>query len=634
MRALRSIGILFFLFGTMMAATEYYCHPPTTIQVQPVYNGAEISWTVDLPDSMISYNNSKPSGIWQPGKGHGLGVVFDLSAFPGATLEQIDFLHYSLERLAGPYQYRIHIFDMDSAKTVAILDTFEAGDSYSIPRYEIGVELGSIPAPVHAGIFVEGLSYATVADKQYSFPAMMSDSSALVPSTSYYCTDMSDPFNVNDPDYTNIYEVNVISNTATNLDLDLWINYDQGKAVVQAAPVSAPAVWANPEAPLEHIAYTFYDGPQPLAKPAALQETGYAVFRGIQGDTLIQIGEVDAFTRRFVDTQPWMDSTYYYAVASFCDGVSTERIGTEYYQPEVLPLTEVRVDANGDFIPDRLGQEVYFNAVVNTPLFDGGTSFFVQAGNAGAQIGLLNGTASVQEGDSVFVKGTVSQVQGMTVIAVDSAADMQVFASGAYLDTTYISLSQLSEAYEGRLVAVDNITFPDPLNWPAEGQDATVSGANGDTTVAVFIDADTDIDGWEGPQGAVTIVGVVDQATSSTPADDGYRLRPRYISDFSPSVGVYESPAELPGRFALHQNYPNPFNPSTSIGYQLPVLSRVELAVYNIIGQKVATLISGKQPAGVYHVTWNAGGFASGVYYYRLTTDQGFVQTRKLLLLK
>lgn len=84
----------------------------------------------------------------------------------------------------------------------------------------------------------------------------------------------------------------------------------------------------------------------------------------------------------------------------------------------------------------------------------------------------------------------------------------------------------------------------------------------------------------------------------------------------------------------LHQNYPNPFNPVTVISYQLSVLSEVELYVYNLLGQKVATLISARQPAGNYKVEWDAMGFASGVYFYRLKTNHGFVQIKKLVLLK
>jgi len=60
----------------------------------------------------------------------------------------------------------------------------------------------------------------------------------------------------------------------------------------------------------------------------------------------------------------------------------------------------------------------------------------------------------------------------------------------------------------------------------------------------------------------------------------------------------------------------------------------VELSIYNILGQKVITLVSKKQPAGSYKVNWDASGFASGVYLYRLEADKGYVQTRKLILLK
>ncbi len=86
--------------------------------------------------------------------------------------------------------------------------------------------------------------------------------------------------------------------------------------------------------------------------------------------------------------------------------------------------------------------------------------------------------------------------------------------------------------------------------------------------------------------------------------------------------------------FMLNQNYPNPFNPTTVINYQLPIISLVDLSIFSLTGKKVITLVSEEQPAGIFKVEWNASNFASGLYFYRLETDQGFVRSRKLILLK
>lgn len=91
---------------------------------------------------------------------------------------------------------------------------------------------------------------------------------------------------------------------------------------------------------------------------------------------------------------------------------------------------------------------------------------------------------------------------------------------------------------------------------------------------------------------------------------------------------------KIPTTYSLKQNHPNPFNPSTVISYQLPAVSHVDLSVYNLIRQKVATLVSEKKNAGYHQLEWDASGFASGMYYYRMSTDAGYVETRKLVLLK
>ncbi|MBD3169796.1 MAG: T9SS type A sorting domain-containing protein [candidate division Zixibacteria bacterium] len=98
-------------------------------------------------------------------------------------------------------------------------------------------------------------------------------------------------------------------------------------------------------------------------------------------------------------------------------------------------------------------------------------------------------------------------------------------------------------------------------------------------------------------------------------------------------TGIDERENRIPTSFSLFQNYPNPFNPSTTIKYQLPSNSKVKLDVYNLLGQKVKSLVNEWQTAGYKAVHWDASGYASGIYFYRLTAGK-FTETKRMLLLK
>jgi len=115
--------------------------------------------------------------------------------------------------------------------------------------------------------------------------------------------------------------------------------------------------------------------------------------------------------------------------------------------------------------------------------------------------------------------------------------------------------------------------------------------------------------------------------------DDG---APIYLGDdrwWPVTTGVNcAAPNSLPVEFSLAQNTPNPFNPATTIHFSLPAAQRITLRVYNMLGEEVATLIDGALPAGLHKAQWNAAGMPSGLYLYRLATENHAAVKRMMLL--
>ena len=89
----------------------------------------------------------------------------------------------------------------------------------------------------------------------------------------------------------------------------------------------------------------------------------------------------------------------------------------------------------------------------------------------------------------------------------------------------------------------------------------------------------------------------------------------------------------IPSEFALEQNYPNPFNPTTTIKYSLPVKTNIKLSVYNSLGEIVAELYNGEKQEGYHEVKFNSSNLSSGIYFYRIESEQ-FNATKKMILLK
>ncbi|MFC2094645.1 T9SS type A sorting domain-containing protein [Bacteroidota bacterium] len=297
-----------------------------------------------------------------------------------------------------------------------------------------------------------------------------------------------------------------------------------------------------------------------------------------------------------------------------------------------------------------------------------------QFGSTGVQVYIQNGsgpwsginimgteTLLRQRGDDITVTGTVGENFGLTQITGIDPGNLQLHSSGNALPdpkpiTTDI-IGQMAggevdaEQWEGVLVKYQNITVTD-ANADGEPMPDQGSGGNrnfGDILVADASTTDTRIGLQDGThqyhnfwiaelenepiligQGDTfnEVIGILWYAFSN------YKLLPRKDDDFVGHTTGTEEEIGLPGNYELAQNYPNPFNPSTKIQFALPVGANVTLKVFNLLGQEVQTLINNQvKPAGSHEVIFDASNLPSGIYFYRMQTDN-FVQVKKMMLLK
>jgi hypothetical protein len=140
---------------------------------------------------------------------------------------------------------------------------------------------------------------------------------------------------------------------------------------------------------------------------------------------------------------------------------------------------------------------------------------------------------------------------------------------------------------------------------------------------------------------AMTDTAIVDSSVAAWPRayfitavdSTGHESSPSDTLQFSPPVAVGEQGFDLPIAFGLQQNYPNPFNPATNIRFSVAQSARVTLVVCDVLGRVVERIVDEEKNAGTYDVVWDAGRYASGVYYAVLKSG-GRAETRRMILMK
>ncbi len=251
-------------------------------------------------------------------------------------------------------------------------------------------------------------------------------------------------------------------------------------------------------------------------------------------------------------------------------------------------------------------------------------------------------------------------------VAVDSVVVMPGSHFGVAVrlsnNTLGIAGLQLPLRFSSPYLSVDSVSFAGSLK--TSGMVATATIDNLSDTVSLFyypdcnrfpiVTADTPIGvlatvyfslAATAPSGPIAIteidhgygstiwsgIGFVDAQGNRIYRPQGFV--PGVVMVLAPTAIDDEAIQTLPSRLALAQNYPNPFNPTTMIEFTLPLAGHTRLEVFNVLGQRVVTLIDRALGVGAHQVQWDGADQPSGIYFYRLTHSEG-AQTRKMILVK
>ena len=281
-------------------------------------------------------------------------------------------------------------------------------------------------------------------------------------------------------------------------------------------------------------------------------------------------------------------------------------------------------------------------------------------------------TDALQKGQRVRVRGTVTYTFGMNTILTSSPSDVQILSSSNPLPVPQIlTTSMLAnnktggdstvKRWESMLVkfnvpvwisciqantgtaCISHTPYRDSTFRRNYGEFLVVDNSNIESRVLLPGAHHTFTNYWDGILTGKTLLTQNDSISFIQGvvyyAFGNYKICPRTNADFGTltPVGVRNISGEIKN-FRLNQNYPNPFNPTTKISFSLPMLSKVSVRVYDVLGREVQMLVNDNLNEGSFIIDFNGSELASGVYFVRFTAQgrdgSTFADTKKMLLVK
>lgn len=237
----------------------------------------------------------------------------------------------------------------------------------------------------------------------------------------------------------------------------------------------------------------------------------------------------------------------------------------------------------------------------------------------------INGRPATAVGNVVFANQATSQVQlSASGDVILTLVNPPMDTLGTFNWTVRFEIQVRNDGEGTDFYGVDAVSsYPD---YTTEPQADTAYAEPGETVTVSF---DITIPLWA-PGGDT--VNVIDYTVYSL-NDPSVEVSGEVTLYFTVTDVEDDANPNLPISFTLYQNYPNPFNPTTTIAYSLPSASKVELQIINVLGQAVEIRDLGYKSAGEHEIQYNASSLATGVYFYRIVTENS-AQSRKMVLMK
>jgi len=356
----------------------------------------------------------------------------------------------------------------------------------------------------------------------------------------------------------------------------------------------------------------------------------YEVYRRIKGgDEFVLVGSAVPGSELYVDEMKAGATVYQYFVKAV-DGNPDHLVETA--TRSAIAATTLSGDFSGDAIVNASDFSIF--AANYGAVNKGNEANYVWAYD-------LNADGVVNASDfSIFAAGYGATLKLAKAAALEMPTSEIPFAMGATIDES--TSTYFLNVNIGETETLKGFEFYLSYNTEAlEFVDNSVNGLVGLNMTNVDEDGIIRVSDWfAGEQ----FDGTVTLAFRSTGVNSTltFEILNALVDDvdglaLSTNVSDYEVRA-LPTVYALSQNYPNPFNPTTTIDYSIPKSGNVELVIFNMTGQKVRTLISGKQDAAFYKIVWDGRNdlgenVASGMYFYRLASGN-FSKIAKMILIK